>query len=310
MSVPEKILILHVRREQTPNYEFISDQQISLMSKALSSHGWCCSEAKYHPTSVAQTLAQQCPDIVFNLVYGFSDGRAVAPERQDESARQIEQAGVMMVGSDATALALALDKKAIGSYLARFGVRTPRILEPSCLGNGEIAVTKPRFGGCHRGVKVIRGAEQAMNYLQGVAEEFVFQEYVVGREFTVSVIEKEHQLSALPPIEVIFERMTENKACIMAWNDFKFDFSVADQDSFHLREFALCVFEKLKFRDYGRFDIRVDVDGPVLLDANALPNLDPKMSLLPMSARAAGIQYDELIALLADSARRRLAMLG
>ncbi len=77
---------------------------------------------------------------------------------------------------------------------------------------------------------------------------------------------------------------------------------------FALASTSIELFECLGLHDYARFDFRVVAGrGPVLLDANALPNLAPRQ-LLATSARWAGIQFPDLINRIMGSARDRLAV--
>jgi D-alanine-D-alanine ligase len=83
-----------------------------------------------------------------------------------------------------------------------------------------------------------------------------------------------------------------------------------------LRALALRTHRALKLRDFSRVDFRVDREGrPWCLEANTLPGMTAT-SLLPQSAAAAGIPFDELcdrmcrMALERESAaaaRRRMA---
>jgi D-alanine-D-alanine ligase len=61
-----------------------------------------------------------------------------------------------------------------------------------------------------------------------------------------------------------------------------------------LRALALRTHRTLKLRDFSRVDFRVDRQGrPWCLEANTLPGMTAT-SLLPQSAAAAGIPFDEL----------------
>ena len=61
-----------------------------------------------------------------------------------------------------------------------------------------------------------------------------------------------------------------------------------------LRALALRTHRALKLRDFSRVDFRVDREGrPWCLEANTLPGMTAT-SLLPQSAAAAGIPFDEL----------------
>lgn len=63
-----------------------------------------------------------------------------------------------------------------------------------------------------------------------------------------------------------------------------------------LQATAICSFQALECRDWGRIDMRVGVDGiPQVLEINPIAGIDPSY-WLPRSAAAAGIGYEALIA--------------
>jgi D-alanine-D-alanine ligase len=76
-----------------------------------------------------------------------------------------------------------------------------------------------------------------------------------------------------------------------------------------MRELALEVHRTLRLSDFSRVDFLVDEGGGIwCLEANNLPGMTAN-SLLPKAARAAGIQFGDLLARFVDwaleDARRR-----
>ena len=61
----------------------------------------------------------------------------------------------------------------------------------------------------------------------------------------------------------------------------------------------------LGLRDYGRVDMRMLGDEPQILDVNANPDLDVT-SVLPVSSRAVGLTYGEMINRIVQYAAARM----
>ena len=75
---------------------------------------------------------------------------------------------------------------------------------------------------------------------------------------------------------------------------------------------VLAAYRVLRCRDWARIDVRCDEDGrPHVLAVNPLPGIHPAMnSCLPRAARAAGLDYPEMIlsVLRAAAARHGLSL--
>jgi D-alanine-D-alanine ligase len=78
-----------------------------------------------------------------------------------------------------------------------------------------------------------------------------------------------------------------------------------------IRSAALAAYRALDCRDWCRIDVRCDGAGnPMVVELNPLPGIlpDPRdNSCFPKAARAAGMDYDELIRTVADIAWRRIS---
>ena len=79
-----------------------------------------------------------------------------------------------------------------------------------------------------------------------------------------------------------------------------------------IRRVALDAFHALGCRDWARVDVRLDAtERPNVMEINPLPGIlpDPRQnSCFPKAARAAGLNYDSLIAGVLDTALRRYGM--
>lgn len=104
----------------------------------------------------------------------------------------LEEAGPPVIGSPAAVQLLVQDKLLTGRAVGAMGLHAPNELREGNPGLPELAVLKPRFGACHRGVKLVDPRT-----LSGVDEQrHVLQEYLPGEEFTVAVLEQDGDMQA------------------------------------------------------------------------------------------------------------------
>jgi D-alanine-D-alanine ligase len=299
-----RVLVLYTPRHLTPFREHVFHTQLARIRSALRAAGWEPLLRAYHPRTIGATLVNDQPDVVLNLAYGFTQRSAGLYESQADITMRLEDAGLRIVGSSSTAQRNAQDKLRCAEILRAHGVDAPRCLSPDDCEHLTIAVEKPRFGACHRGVRIVNARELTPQRL--TAENgMLVQEYVDGREFTVAVLQVSERLLALPTIRIQFE--DESRPHVMVPGMFSWTCRIERRGARRLGSVAIRAFRALQMRDYARFDFRMVGDTAVLLDANALPNLDPVLSYLPMAAEAASIGYERLIALLVRSALRRRA---
>lgn len=302
-----RVGVLYTPSERTPNREFVTAEQVGAIARALDGVGWTCRTHAYDPSTVGAWLAAQRPGLVLNLAYGFvADDGSV--EQQPQTAARLERLGCALVGAGARAQGVAQDKLRAGAILARNGILTPAVLDVREWARSRpTAVRKPRFGACHRGVSIVGASTDPAQFEHG--EEYVLQEYVDGVEYTVGVLGNGASAVVLPPLRVRFQ-VPDDVPRVMVWDRFRFDFEPEPAARAMLEATALRCAEALEMRDYCRIDVRVSARGVVVLDVNALPNLDPAISLLPMGARAAGIAYDELVRRIVASAAERHEVLS
>lgn len=147
-------------------------------------------------------------------------------------------------------------------------------------------------------------------YAQGVLVE----EYLVGREFTVAVLDAPHR-RALPPMEVVFtptagEFPVYSFAYKQTFCDevrYEVPATVSDELAAEIEAAAIGAFEALGCRDVARIDLRMGADGRVyFIECNPLPGLTPGWSDLCLIAAACGMRYDQVIGqILAPAIDRR-----
>lgn len=300
-----KVLILSVPRNLTPHLENISWSQILRMTRALESNGYVVQKRTYTPETVERDICAFEPDIIFNVAYGFRSNDGEICEYQHETSRRIEGIYHHVVGSTHLTQEIAQDKRKTAAVV-RDIVRAPHELSFTELHQAGIGVAKPRFGACHRGIRFVKSRIEFELLQAAHVEEYLLQEYVEGTEYTVSVLECGTTIHVLTPFEIRFTPEFMSRPRLMDWDFYRWEFVPDANAPQSLAQAARNVFRALGMRDYARFDFRLCTDGPVLLDANALPNLSPFGSILPRMAAFDGIDYDELILRLIRNATERL----
>ena len=250
------------------------------------------------PSQVLLSLAQKSDAVFLALHGGTGEGGALQ--------RALEQGGIFhYTGSDATGSALALDKARAKAAVAAVGVPVARgaVWEPFDP-PPEIslpAIAKPLLGGSSVGLHHVR--ERADLLAARSSEPLLLEEYLPGREFTVSVLEGK----TLPAVEIIPDGGVydyEHKYTPGATRELcpaPIDAALAER----LDALALSAFRALGLRDLARIDFKLNAQGePCFLEANTLPGLTAT-SLLPLAAKTAGIPFPSLCDRLAALAAKR-----
>ncbi|MGF1530987.1 MAG: D-alanine--D-alanine ligase [Puniceicoccaceae bacterium] len=225
----------------------------------------------------------------------------------------LEQLGIPYTGSDAAASSVAIDKRLTKLLLRESGIPTPRWWDGSSSLHetmGEIGfpcVVKPTREGSSVGVKLVRSPGELHTLLTGraaISSPVLVETFLPGREFSVGVLGEE----VLEPGEIVPQGSElfdyASKYQVGGAKEI-FPAEIDGELRGRLRELAMQVHQCLKLRDYSRVDFRLDVNGkPQCLEVNTLPGMTP-FSLLPRSAAAAGISFEELCSRMVDLALAR-----
>ena len=140
-----------------------------------------------------------------------------------------------------------------------------------------------------------------------VGSDALVEEFVDGRELYVGVLGNE-RLTRLPVWEMVFGSMPDTLAAIatrkVKWDKkYQTKYGITTRAADELPPAVVARLDTLSRRIYralglsgcARMDFRVTADGQVyVLEANANPNLEAEEDFA-MSARAAGVEYDDLL---------------
>jgi D-alanine-D-alanine ligase len=216
----------------------------------------------------------------------------------------LEYLGVPYTGSGVMGSAIGMDKlrtkrlaQASGVATAPFIVLTgPQDFDLAVEKLGLPMIVKPGSQGSSVGMsKVEKASDLPAAYAAAAkTDRIVFAEsWIVGGEYTVSIL----QGRALPSIRIETPRSFYDYEAKYFRDDTKYHCpsglsAPAEQ---HLANLALATFDAAGAEGWGRVDFMMDAAGrPLLLEFNTIPGMTDH-SLVPMAARAAGMDFDQLV---------------
>jgi len=216
----------------------------------------------------------------------------------------LEYLGVPYTGSGVMGSAIGMDKLRTKRLAQAIGVATADYVVLHGAPDFEIAVerlglpmiVKPATQGSSVGMtKVERAADLPAAFAAAASiESSVFAEpWITGKEYTVAVL----QGRALPAIRIETPKTFYDYEAKYFRDDTRYfcPCGLSSQAEQHLLNLAIAAFAAVDADGWGRADFMMDVAGrPLLLEVNTIPGMTDH-SLVPMAARAAGIDFDELV---------------
>ncbi len=155
---------------------------------------------------------------------------------------------------------------------------------------------KPTLEGSSIGItKVINKNEldMALEFAWQYNDEALIEHWIEGDEYTVAILGNE----ALPSIKIISDhdyydydsKYFSNKTEYLCPSD------LSDQQEKNIRTIAMKAFNLTGAYGWGRVDFILDNDkNPYLLEINTVPGMTSH-SLVPIAAKAAGMNFDQLV---------------
>lgn len=157
-------------------------------------------------------------------------------------------------------------------------------------------IIKPATQGSSVGMTKVERAEDLPAAYEAAAahDRAVFAEpWIVGGEYTVAIL----QGKALPSIRIETPKTFYDYEAKYFRDDTRYfcPSGLSAPAEQHLGNLALAAFEAVGAEGWGRADFMMDAAGrPLLLEVNTVPGMTDH-SLVPMAARASGIDFDELV---------------
>jgi D-alanine-D-alanine ligase len=310
--------------------EFDEPATIAAIHEAIEANGHSCIDVEADEDAFVH-LRDLRPTI--DLVFNIAEGR-IGESREAQVPSMLEMLGIPFSHSGSLTQAISLDKALTKKVWRYHGLPTPRFalfgagLEQETVEAMRFPVlVKPNAEGSSKGLfdgnlldhpsELLPKVEEIQSLVGG---EILVEEFLPGREFTVTVLGNPgvgDGLVVLPIVEQNYERFPPDLHHFASYEaKWFYEDSDAGRDACmcpadltpELREavetLAKRAFVSLGARDVARVDIRLDAEGePHLLEINTLPGMhhDPELtSYFPVSARAAGWDYPTMIGQVLD----------
>jgi D-alanine-D-alanine ligase len=187
------------------------------------------------------------------------------------------------------------------------------VLPPPLQRLGMPLVVKPNEEGSSVGLSIVQKSEElpaAIHLASRYGREILVEEYVAGRELSVSVLGDR----ALPVVEIrpkggLYDYESKYTA---GRSEYSCPADLPEETARRVGELAVRATRVLGCRGVSRVDFRLNDSSEALcLEVNTIPGMTPT-SLVPMAAKAAGMSYEQLVGRMLDLAiseahRRRLS---
>ena len=168
---------------------------------------------------------------------------------------------------------------------ARLGL--PLFVKPANEGS-SIGVTK---------VKAAGGLRAAYDEAARHDKLVIAERFMSGGEYTVGIIGRGTQLSALPVIRIVpaGEFYDYDAKYLRDDTEYRIPSGLSGDAEAAMQKLAQGAFAVLGCRGWARIDVMLDAAGrQYVLEANTAPGMTDH-SLVPMAARAAGISFEQLV---------------
>jgi D-alanine-D-alanine ligase len=268
----------------------------ALISKGVNAHA-------FDPGQQAITeLAAQKFDRVFIALHG----------RYGEDGTMqglLEQMNLPYTGSGVLASALAIDKQATKRLWSSFDLATPRFVMLSANSDwqkviqdlGLPIIVKPAREGSSLGLSKVTKAEDlpaAYALAAKLDRDVMAEQCIIGEELTCPIVGDGENARALPVIRIVAPDSNYDYHNKYFSDDTKYlcptglDLALEAK----VQELALSAYRALGCKGWGRADVMIDqkTNQPYLLEMNTAPGMTGH-SLVPMAAKAAGVEYADLV---------------
>lgn len=270
--------------------------------------------------SVKRQLLARAPDLVFNLVESVDGTDRLMPL----ATLLLEAMNLPCTGSSSHAIKTSSGKIVAKNWMHCGSIPTPSFLtsvseswngtrpvraivksvwEHASFGLNDDSIVNCDGDDDSALIAIIKDREQE------TGKEFFAEQFIDGREITLTILDGPDGPEILPPAEILFMNYPAGKPQIVGYaakwiedaDEYSgtprtFDFATADQPLLsRMRRLAMRCWSHFGMRGYARVDFRVDGDGmPWVLEVNANPCIAPDAGFAA-AIEQAGISYDEAV---------------
>lgn len=293
-----------------------AEREVSLntgaaIANALREYGYTnVVEIDLDPRNFGKQLAESKAEVVFNAVHGLygEDGRL-------QTLLEIRE--MPYTGSGMIASVSCMDKVITKRMLRDAGISTPACLIVNKKESGikeKImqrfslpVVIKPASQGSSIGVEIVKEENQLDEALANAfkySRDILVEEFIGGKELTVSMMQKDGEVVALPVIHIAphsgmydyHSKYTKGATEYICPAD------LDEETTKKVQEISKQAYEVLGCSGVARADVMLDEKGNgYVLEINTVPGMTAT-SLVPKAAAAAGISFPELCNIILQSA--------
>lgn len=328
-------LTCNIRTAEAPEeyQEWDEPQTVEAIAQSIRDLGFEVRIINCNGQDAEDQMSRFKPDLAFNIAEGLH-----GETRESEIPLLLEKLGIPYTGSAPDTLMNCLNKAKTKEILKNKGVPTPPwFCSDSPLSNLPSSLSyplmvKPLFEGSSKGIKnnslvyndqelLARTTEVVNTYRQ----PYIVEEFLTGREFTAAMIGNGDTLEILPVVEINFEELPKDAKPIYSyeakwiWDTvekplhiFTCPAKTEDQLKKEILSTVKKAFIATGCRDWARIDLRQDKKGRInIIEINPLPGIIPDPdanSCFPKAARAAGLQYGDIVKKVLDAAFARLGV--
>lgn len=311
-----------------------SEATVGRVRSALERCGHEVSMYPFRP-ELLDSLRIDRPDVVFNIAEGWQ-GRA----REALVPAVLEFLSIPYTGSDPVTLGACLDKALTKRIAQSSGIPTApfvEVVKTSDLAFFDLSFpvfVKPSYEGSSKGITdkcLVADPNELRSVVEMILRRYgqpvLIEEFLPGREFTVGILGNCDQTQVFPSMEIRPRDAASAEPCSCCAHTgaaesarpfvYCYDTKVNNGEELlcpasisealreRLEKLSVEVARVFKLRDLSRIDFRIDRAGQVnLLEINPLPGFS-EVSLYPLCAKAAGLEFDSLVeAILAVALKR------
>jgi D-alanine-D-alanine ligase len=232
----------------------------------------------------------------------------------------LELLGIPYTGSGVMASAISIDKVMTKRVWLAEGIPTPKftLLRRGSYTREQVrtvpddlglpVIVKPAREGSSIGVTKVQGYSDMAGAVAAAAAldaDVLCEEFVAGDEVTCPILGTGDTAHALPVIRIVAPEGNYDYQNKYFTDDTKYlvPCGLPEGEEQAIKELVVKAYRVLGCRGWGRIDVMIDAKTrkPSLLEINTSPGMTGH-SLVPMSARAAGISYEDLCLMLLASA--------
>jgi D-alanine-D-alanine ligase len=255
-------------------------------------------------------------DLVFNIAEGlYGDGReSVIPAILDQYKIPYVFSGPVIMGLSLNKHLTKIIIKSAGVPVSpgmliteipdidKCDLEYPLFVKPVSEGTGKGITEKSLV---HTPAELTEMAEWILTRFNQPA---LVEEYLPGREFTVGIVGSGDTAKVIGGMEVICsDNLPYSVEVKENYQQYCKYLTLGKDIEEECKQVALNAWKALGAVDAGRVDLKADKKGRIcFIEANPLAGLNPVHSDLPILARMYGIEYQKLMEMIIESARKRL----